>query len=111
MDAGQLAELFASIAILVGLGRYVFGALDRAESGFTSLFVPPSRDLGWPRGVQESDAPWGWRPAAEPLETIDADGVADLEVVRGKPDPITRIGSYVLLPRSVAPVRFRSLPQ
>ena len=70
------------------------------------LFVPPNRALGWPRGVQESDAPWGWRPASvlvDPPAAADPSYAADLEPL--DPDElaiIVRAGSFVV---PVQPVR------
>jgi len=110
VDAAHLTQLFAVGAVAIAIMRYLLTTLDRAEAGFASLFVPPDRTLGWPRGVQESDAPWGWRP---PLETIEADepsGLADLDVPIERL-VITHIGSYVEPTRLVEPVIFRTLPQ
>ena len=42
-------------------------SVGQAADGMATLFVPPDRALGWPRGVQEIDDPWAWqvpRPAA-----------------------------------------------
>jgi hypothetical protein len=112
MDAAQLSEIFAVVAVSVGLGRYVFGSLDRAEQGFASLFVPPDHRLGWPRGVQESDEPWGWHPPIRPeLPVIDADNPGNDDGVRETGiwlDPPK--GQFVVPLRPVAPVRFRPRP-
>jgi hypothetical protein len=109
----QLTELIAICVGLIWLIRFVVRTLGLSEAGFASLFVPPDRALGWPHGVQESDAPWGWRPPIDPIDQIDGEGtdpVADFP--SGAPDPlIVRTGSYVEPTRPVAPVRFRGLPQ
>ena len=110
MDAGQLAQLLTLGACLYLATRFGLGALDRAEAGFASLFVPPDRTLGWPRGVQESDAPWGWQPPVDPLDELSAEPVADLA---SEPPAVILAGHmrYVERTRRVAPVRFRALPQ
>ena len=61
MHAFQVAELLAIGAILSAVLRFMHHSLCAAEEGFASLFVTVDRtSLGWPRGVQESDAPWAW---------------------------------------------------
>jgi hypothetical protein len=112
MDAAQLSEMVAAVGGLILILRFVIGTLDRAEAGFSALFVPPDRTMPWPRGVQESDAPWGWRPAAEPLETIDHDvDPRSIEPTARLLLPVSGHSRYVLPPIPVAPIRFRSLPQ
>jgi hypothetical protein len=64
VDPARLALTFAVLAIGVLMGRLVLGTVGRTGDLLSSLFVPPDRALGWPRGVQESDEPWGWRGAA-----------------------------------------------
>jgi hypothetical protein len=110
MDAAHLTQLLALAAGVVALIRLVLGTLDRAEAGFASLFVPPDRTLGWPRGVQESDAPWGWHPPLEPLEAEASEPIADIDPHAPRP-AIVRHGSYVEPTRPVAPVHLRTLPQ
>ena len=61
MDAPSLLFL-----VIVGLAawfvpRLLVESVGRASDGIAQLFVPPDRSLGWPRGVQEGDDPWGWR--------------------------------------------------
>ena len=109
MDASRLTLAFAILIGAYGLGRFVFGSASRAGDGMAALFVPPDRTLGWPRGVQERDDPWGWHaaPTAEPVtEDLDrptTDVGAILEA------PVARHTRYVAPPRRVAPIRFRSL--
>jgi hypothetical protein len=110
MDAAHLTQLLALAAGVFALVRFVLGTLDRAEAGFASLFVPPDRALGWPRGVQESDAPWGWRPPLDPLEAEGSDPIADIDPYGPRP-AIVRQGSYVEPTRPVAPIHLRTLPQ
>jgi hypothetical protein len=90
--------------------RLVLGTLDRAEAGFASLFVPPDRTLGWPRGVQESDAPWGWHPPLDPLRDDSPEPMADLSSY-AVPLVLTGHMTYVERPHRVAPVHVRALPQ
>jgi len=106
-------ELIKLIALCVGLLwliRFVIRTFSLTEAGFASLFVPPDRTLGWPHGVQESDAPWGWRPPIDEINGEGTDPVADLPSDAADP-LIVRAGSYVEPTRPVAPIRFRGLPQ
>ena len=95
VDASRLAITFAFLLVGIGLGRFVLTTVGRAGEGLAVLFVPPDRALGWPRGVQESDEPWGWReqPASaapsRPFDDLD-DGPP--------PDPPER-GMWVDPPR------------
>jgi hypothetical protein len=73
MDAAHLAQLMLYGTIVLVLVRSVVITLDKAETGFASLFVPPDRTLGWPHGVQEGDEPWAWR-AAPPTEVVTSSG-------------------------------------
>ena len=59
--------------VVLVLVRSVVITLDKAETGFASLFVPPDRALGWPHGVQEGDEPWAWR-GAPPTEVVTSIG-------------------------------------
>ena len=66
MDAPSLVTLAAVVAAAVVIvPRLVLESAGRASDGIAQLFVPPDRALGWPRGVQEGDDPWGWRSPAE----------------------------------------------
>jgi hypothetical protein len=76
MDLARLAATFAVLAIGLGLGRLVLGTIGHTGEVLASLFVPPDRALGWPRGVQESDEPWGWRGGAPPSDGSRPDDVA-----------------------------------
>ena len=110
MDAAHLSELFLFIAVLAGLGRFVIVSLNQAENGFASLFVPPDRALGWPRGVQESDDPWGWRPGM-PTEVFASPDLPDIETQRSAPvDGIPWAGSFVIPVRRVAPILLKLRP-
>ena len=109
MDAGSLLQLFALIAVALGLFRFVANALERAETGLASLFIPPDWTPTWPRGVQESDEPWGWHPPVDPVEVIDRDASSEDPGPRVVL-PISGASRYTLRPRRVAPIRFRALP-
>jgi len=66
MDAPSLITLAAVVATAVVIvPRVVLESAGRASDGIAQLFVPPDRGLGWPRGVQEGDDPWGWQSPAE----------------------------------------------
>jgi hypothetical protein len=115
MDAVPLTQLFATGALLFLVVRFALHSLSQAEAGFASLFVPPDRTLPWPRGVQESDAPWGWRP---PIETdnaverdLDASAVDLAALLAEAPAPLAGHSRYVEPPHKVDPIRFRTLPQ
>jgi len=109
MDASRLTVVFAIMIGAYGFGRFVFGPVSRSGDVMAALFVPPDRSLGWPRGVQERDDPWGWRaaPAAELRVDDVAAPVADLDAALAA--PVTGHTRYVEPPRKVAPIRFRSL--
>ncbi len=62
MDPWTIALWTVLVACLIRAGRRAIGALGGSSDVMGSLFVPPDRRLGWPRGVQESDEPWGWQP-------------------------------------------------
>ena len=117
MDATQLVELIAIGATLTVTIRSAVRTLDHAESGFASLFVPPDQTLPWPRGVQESDSPWGWHPPIRSAK--DEDGLHDLSSTTaaslpGDPPaigPETGHSRYEARPIRVDPIRFRTLPQ
>jgi hypothetical protein len=107
MDSGQLITLaIISVAIVYG-SRAVLGSVGAAGDVVAQLFVPPNLALGWPRGVQESDAPWGWRapaPGPDPEEIggptdWPGEGLVDLDELTL---PI-RAGSYVVPVQRVLP--------
>jgi hypothetical protein len=100
MDPGQLLTLaILSVAIVYG-SRVVLGSVGTAGDVLAQLFVPPNLALGWPRGIQESDAPWGWQaptPGPDPEEIggptdWPGEGLIDLDELTL---PI-RAGSYVV---------------
>ena len=67
MELSTLAVWIVIVSGLIGLGSRVLGAIGSSSDVMASLFVPPDRRLGWPRGVQESDEPWAWRtPESDP---------------------------------------------
>jgi hypothetical protein len=112
MDTAQVFQLVTIGACIYVAARTAIRPLDQAEAVFASLFVPPDRTLGWPRGVQESDAPWGWRP---PIDAIAADPtdptpIADLPA-EPSAEVLTGHSTYVEHPHRVDPVRIRTLPQ
>jgi hypothetical protein len=107
MDPGQVVTLaIMAVAIVYG-SRLVLGSVGAAGDVVAQLFVPPDQSLGWPRGVQEGDAPWGWRAPAfalDPDETLDpgegpGGGIADLDELT---TPI-RAGSFVVPVQRVRP--------
>jgi hypothetical protein len=106
MDPINIVAL-AFLAVAVWLvARPLVESVGTAGDVMAQLFVPPNRALGWPHGVQESDAPWGWRsPSAvidPPMMGGPFDG-ADLEPL--DPDALStpiRAGSFVV---PVQPVR------
>jgi hypothetical protein len=61
MDASRLLITFTILLAGIGISRFVVTTMGRAGDVMATLFVPPDRALGWPRGVQESDEPWAWR--------------------------------------------------
>jgi hypothetical protein len=56
------APVFVIAAIALWFGpRLILNSVGRTGDMLSVLFVPPDWKLGWPRGVQEGDADWGWR--------------------------------------------------
>ena len=112
MDASRLTVVFAILIGAYGFGRLVFGPVSRTGDIMAALFVPPDRTLGWPRGVQERDDPWAWRPGLateQPTDDTAGPGAgADLGAVLSL--PAAARGGYVEPPRKVTPIRFRALP-
>ena len=73
MDTPNLLIPVVAGLLLVLMPRLILQSVGRVSEGMATLFVPPDRTLGWPRGVQESDEPWAWRaPAADPGRGPDA---------------------------------------
>ena len=107
MDPGQLLTLaILSVAIVYG-SRAVLGSVGTAGDVLAQLFVPPNLALGWPRGVQESDAPWGWQAPAQAPDPMLIDGAMDwpgeaLVDLDELSLPI-RAGSYVVPVQRVRP--------
>ncbi len=106
MDPGQVVTI-AIVAVAIWYGpRLVLGSVGAAGDVVAQLFVPPDRSLGWPQGVQESDAPWGWRlPApSSPLDLTPSPAepspfVADVDLL----DSPVRSGSFVVPVQRVRP--------
>ena len=97
MDAPSLITLAAVVAAAVVIvPRVVLESAGRASDGIAQLFVPPDRGLGWPRGVQEGDDPWGWQSPAEVTRAQAAaidERSLDRPVRRRARRPVTRPGS------------------
>jgi hypothetical protein len=71
MDLSPIIVVAVILIAAGGTGR-VLAQLGVASDLMASLFVPPDRALGWPRGVQEQDAPWTWRaPAGSTTDDVD----------------------------------------
>ena len=81
MEFATLATWIVILIAVIGLGRRVLGAIGSSSDVMASLFVPPDRRLGWPRGVQESDEPWAWR-TPEPVTTVETSVVPSVPVRR-----------------------------
>ena len=83
------------------VSRPLFQSVGVAGDAVAQLFVPPDRALGWPRGVQESDAPWAWRA---PAASFDIEGRSDSPVaLDAEAEPVdidalppVRAGSFVV---------------
>ena len=111
MDTPNLLVLLTVSVLLIVAPRVAYRTVGLTGDFFAQLFVPPDRALGWPRGVQESDAPWGWNPAAMPDADVGLEAAPDLGEPRG-PDtldlgalPDVRTGSYVVPVHPVEPTR------
>ena len=112
MDAAHLAQLMLYGGIVLVLVRSVVITLDKAETGFASLFVPPDRALGWPHGVQESDEPWAWRRPTSNVEDpgLEPPGGPGTRTA-GEPLWADESRRPLVVPvRRVAPVRFGLRP-
>jgi hypothetical protein len=80
MDAPDLVALVVCVAALFIAPRLLLRGVSLSD-GIAQLFVPPDRTLGWPRGVQESDDPWGWHDPVIASLTGDADSVVAFELL------------------------------
>jgi hypothetical protein len=114
MDASQLGEAAVVVSMAVVVGRFILRPIGGAGDMMAGLFVPPDRSLGWPRGVQESDEPWGWRSGRTEPEVVggpddDLDGGSgdDAEAEDGI---LGRSGSLVVPIGRVTPVRLGLRP-
>ena len=106
MDAGQILQLFVLLAVVSAIGQLVIGSAGRASDGLANLFVPPDRGLGWPRGVQESDEPWGWRtPSLATAEAAMDDPGDDAPPDEPGAWSEPRRGGLVVPPTRVKPIR------
>jgi len=112
MDASRLLITFTILLAGIGISRFVVTTMGRAGDVMATLFVPPDRALGWPRGVQESDEPWAWhRPpsvaAERPIEPNDDGGDGP-----GDPTEFTdpKAGRFVVPVDRVAPVHLGVRP-
>jgi hypothetical protein len=113
MDASRLTMTFAVLLIGIGISRFVLSTMGRAGDVMASLFVPPDRALGWPRGVQESDEPWGWRrPSAGGLSRPGDTGADDDDRGSGEARDWTEPlhGTFVVPVDRVAPVHLGVRP-
>jgi hypothetical protein len=116
MDTSSLIVLVVVGIVLLGAPGVVLRSAGSAGDLLAALFVPPDQTLRWPHGVQESDAPWGWRPAVQTAE-LDVVGVVtdvdrpalDIDAVLAAPSPGHT--AYVERLHPVGPIRFRARPQ
>ena len=82
MDTPNLLIPVVAGLLLVLMPRLILQSVGRVSEGMATLFVPPDRTLGWPRGVQESDEPWAWRiPTTDPRRGSDPAETADPPVL------------------------------
>jgi hypothetical protein len=81
MDAPNLVALAICVAAVLLAPRVLLTGVGHVSDGIAQLFVPPDRTLGWPRGVQESDDPWGWHDPVIASLTGDADSVVAFELL------------------------------
>ena len=70
MDAPTIATWIVLIAAVLVATRRIVRSFGQSSDLLACLFVPPNRALPWPRGVQESDEPWGWAPG-DPIDSDD----------------------------------------
>jgi len=87
--------------------RLILDSLGRTGDMLSMLFVPPDWKLGWPHGVQEGDADWGWRtPSAAPDgtgigPTGDPEPPQLVELIDGSPSSWASDEALVVEPRRV----------
>ncbi len=114
MDAAQLFRVFTMVLAAAAGARFVFVSVSRAGDGVATLFVPPDRALGWPRGVQEGDEPWGWHGTPPtrvgPPGAFDSDGPPAAGDKSDRPWGQPRAGSFVVPVKRVAPIDLHILP-
>lgn len=117
MDAPSFVTFGILALVIWFVPRLLFESVGRASDGISQLFVPPDRSMGWPHGVQESDAPWGWKAPARaesPASVAPADhgqpewlDLGATETFLLDPDPLDRAamrhGGLVVAPRRVRP--------
>src|SRR5258705_10308077 len=113
MDAARLLMTFTILLIGIGISRFVVTTMGRAGDVMATLFVPPDQALGWPRGVQESDEPWGWRRStaagsSRPVDRGDDDDDRASGDVREWVEPLH--GTFVVPVDRVAPVHLGVRP-
>jgi hypothetical protein len=104
MDASPITQALLLFVVVTAATRFVLAPLARAGDGIATLFGPQNHTLGWPRSVQESDDPWGWRtPQRAVVDQSDSTDESG-----GNPSPAgadvrveSRVGTFVV---PVAPV-------
>ena len=110
-----LTQLLTVGALLFVVARFALHSFEQVEAGFASLFVPPDRTLPWPRGVQESDSPWGWRPPLPADDGVSPEldlPAVDLDaIVAASGSAASGHSYYVEPPHRVDPIHVRTLPQ
>jgi hypothetical protein len=105
MDPTNVVALaFLAVAVWL-ISRPLLESAGGTGDFLAQLFVAPDRSLGWPRGVQEGDAQWGWRTAA--TEALPLTFMPEIETEPERGDlcelgTVVRAGSFVV---PVQPVR------
>jgi hypothetical protein len=84
MDLSQIVVVAVILIAAGGTGR-VLAQLGVASDLMASLFVPPDRALGWPRGVQEQDVTWSWRAPPARADQSDSDPASPVSTQRIAP--------------------------
>ncbi|HEY7130967.1 MAG TPA: hypothetical protein VH440_01890 [Candidatus Limnocylindrales bacterium] len=109
MDPSNVV-FFAIVAAALWFGpRVILDSFGRTGNMISVLFVPPDWKLGWPHGVQEGDADWGWRTPAEAMtSTASSPGLDDdlaipqvQELVDGSPSSWSHGDGLIVEPRLV----------
>jgi hypothetical protein len=62
VDIWVIFGIAAAILVLIVAGKLTESVFGRAADAVGGLFNRASTRLGWPRGVQEDEASWGWNP-------------------------------------------------